>query len=369
MKLLIRGDDHFALNSSIILGSTGSTKGRLNNLIDSYKWFYNLAKGYDMTVDMGDLTDSPTLRSEVITAISEAFSYRNDSIPEMYILGNHERLSSDGNINAVNFLSSMSNYTVYTNPSVNIINRVMFCVYPYVSLNEDELDKFKSWIDTDVKSVDKKSYDRKLLFTHNDLFGADLGGWVSKSGLDPNLLSKNFDLTFNGHIHNGSWVKKNVLNLGSLSGQNFSSKFVNWEPSIASYDTDTNKVELIPNPHALKFRTVTANSKSDLIKKIADIKGTDSYGISAKVPLDLIDETRRILNNTEGIVGSRVQEKISKNSLDEESDGTQLSKFSDSKNGYETLRDYIDQTDLPTEIKKDEVLSIVKELEEYTSES
>lgn len=366
MKIGIRGDDHFALNSSIILGNKGSTTGRLDSLINSYKWFYDMFYNkyhVDMTVDLGDLTDNSTLRSEEITAITEAYSYRNDKVPELYILGNHERLSSNGEVNAVNFLKSMNNYDVSTEPSYRIIDRVLICTYPYVFYDKNEEENLKTFVKS-LDSIDKKSYDRKLLFTHNDIYGADLGGWISKGGIDPNYLSKNFDMIFNGHIHNGSWVKKNLLNLGSLSGQNFSSKFVNWEPSVAVYDTDTNKVKLIENPKALRFLTVTAKTKSDLVKKLSTIDPNINYGVSVKVPLKLIDESREILAKTPGVMSSRVQEKLSKSDLEEQAnDNEGLSKFDSSTNGYEILKDYIKSTTLPKELSEAKVLSVIHELE------
>lgn len=369
MKIGIRGDDHFAMNSSIILGSKGSTSGRLDALIKSYKWiydqFYN-KYNVDFTLDLGDLTDSSTLRSEEITAISEAFSYRNPKVPELYVLGNHERLSSDGTVNAVNFLKSMINYSVYTKPSAFVKDNVLICIYPYVMYDKEEKKKLQKYVHS-LKSFDGQ-YEKKILFTHNDIFGADLGGWESKSGIDANYLSKNFDMVFNGHIHNGSWVRKNVLNLGSLSGQNFSSKFVNWEPSVAVYDTDTGKVTLIENPEALRFMTITTSSKSDLIKQLAKINPNDKYGVSVKVPLDLIDDARQVLNSTEGIISSRVQEKVSKEAADESINGG-LSKFDSSTNGYEILKNFINENTVPKELKKKDVLNVIHELEVSNNEN
>ena len=270
MKIGVYADAHFSLNSSIILGSKGTLSGRLSYLINSFGWMYKQFEDrkVDMIVDLGDLTDSYMLRAEEITAITDALSLKKSDIPEYHILGNHERLDEAGVINSVNFIENYHSHKLIKD--VTTIGDVTFI--PYSKYNDGDFDNNKS----------------KIAFSHIDIFGSDTGGWKLKSGLTPSYLTSVYQLVLNGHIHNGSWViPKKVMNVGSISGQNFSSKSVYWHPSIAILDTDTLEVELIENPHALRFVQIEAGELSVVINKLSKLESNISYGVQVKVPLVL----------------------------------------------------------------------------------
>lgn len=348
MLIGIYADAHFSLNSSILLGSTGSTEGRLDSLIKSFKWMYEKFREakVNLIVDLGDIADSNILRSEEITAISKALSY-NDSIPEYHLLGNHERLTQDGSINSVNFIDNIKNHklikNIITAKDLNL-NDLSATFIPYSSYSNDSLKDFP---------------DNDIAFSHIDIFGADTGGWTMKSGIDPIKLSKKYKLVINGHIHKHSWVYKNkIMNLGSISGQNFSSSGKSY---IGILDTETLKIQLIENPYALNFVKKTAKSMKDIIKLLSDFDDGKQYNVQLKVPLDLVDDARNLIKEQKNITASRILTTVDNKTLDN-LNYEDIERVDDINSGFDKLREFINkQEELP--YKKDDMLKIVDILE------
>ena len=92
-----------------------------------------------------------------------------------------------------------------------------------------------------------------IIFSHNDIKGLRYGQFESKVGFTIEEIEKECSLYINGHLHNQQQVTRKILNLGNLTGQNFSEDAEIYSHSIAVVDTDTLDVELITNPYALKF--------------------------------------------------------------------------------------------------------------------
>ena len=81
---------------------------------------------------------------------------------------------------------------------------------------------------------------RRLLISHNDLFGIQMGPAVSAVGFKPADLASVADFVVNGHLHNGQWViRDKVLNLGNLTGKDFGEDAYTYEHHILILDTDT----------------------------------------------------------------------------------------------------------------------------------
>jgi hypothetical protein len=347
MKILIYGDAHFSLNSSILIGSTNSLSGKLDHLIKSFEWMYELARNNNVEriVDLGDLVDSYILRAEEITAVSTALG-NNKEIPEYHILGNHERLSEEGKINSVSFVNNIQNHKLITEVTYDEDMDALFI--PYGKYESGCFDEYKP---------------TKYAFSHIDIFGSDTGGWSLKSGLDPVYMTTRFGLTINGHIHNGSWViKDKILNLGSISGQNFSSKSINWKPSVAILDTDTNSIKLYENPYSLNFINKSCKTVSEVVNLLNSFDGDRSYAIQLKVPISIADDVRKMTSEKSNIIASKVMMLIDEKELggltyDE------VDKVNSIEGGFKKLIDFVnDQESLP--YNKEDILKVVSELEE-----
>lgn len=343
MLIGIHADGHIAINSSIVLGQRGSLNGRLSVLLESYKWMYELfsKRNVDFIVNLGDLVDSYNLLAEEITATSQALSY-NPGIMEYILLGNHERKSGHGDINSIEFVNNI--------PNCALIKKVSqledFTFIPYGIYEDGAFD--------DIPNT-------KYAFSHIDIYGSDTGGWSLKSGITPQYLMTKFDLVINGHIHNGSWVVKDrILNIGSISGQNFSSKILNWKPSVGILNTDTGKVELIENPYSLNFYSKTLNGVDKIIKFIDSLDGQRNV-LQLKVPLSIADEVRNVIESSDKIVNSRISVLTEESGL-EGLELEEIERLNSVEGGFKKLVEYIEaQDDLP--YHKDDILKIVAELE------
>lgn len=309
-----------------------------------YKYFRS--EKVNAILDLGDLADSYNLRAEEITAISQALSY-NKSIPEYHILGNHERLDETGTINSINFVENIRNHHIIKSVSQGSIDGLDATYIPYGIYEDGCFDNLES---------------TKYAFSHIDIFGSDTGGWSLKSGLSPTYISSKFGLTVNGHIHNGSWVMPNkILNLGALSGQNFSSKVINWKPSVLIIDTDTDELKFVENPYALNFINKTCETVSDVLAVTKSLDKNLSYAIQLKVPVAIVEDAHKILDGQSNILVNRIMTLIDKSELGGLT-YEEIEKVSSIEGGFQSLVEFINnQEQLPC--NKEDILKVVTELE------
>lgn len=346
MRIVVYTDAHFSINSSIILGKVGSLEGRLSHLIDSFKWIGEVAKerNCDLIVNCGDLVDSTTLRSEEITALAKALRY-HDGINCTHVMGNHEILTSDGSINSINFIENLSNHKLMTSPIVEESHGTRILYLPYGDYEVDNLPE------------------ADICFSHIDISNSDLNGFKLQARVDPSDLAKKYKLVINGHIHNHGWlVKDKVLNLGALSGQNFSSTSKSY---IAIVDTDDFSCELIENPYSLRFIKKEYKQLSRVVKFIDSLDEGRKYGIHLVVPVDIAETTRDLLDKNPMILSSRVtaiRHIISPEGEVEPTYDT-IEKISDNESGFKALRTYVSTNSIPFEVN--DILKVIDELEVF----
>ena len=350
MKILLYSDAHFSLNSSILLGTTNSLEGRLNHLIESFRWMYGVAKKrkVDRIVDLGDLVDDFRLTAEEITAVTEALTM-NDFVEEIHILGNHERLAEDGTINSVNFVDAIPYHRLVRDIEVNKKEGITYI--PYRQIEDGDLDEYP---------------DTKYAFSHLDIYGSDMGtGLVLKTGATPAYLSGKYDYVYNGHVHVHSYIvdfpDKKVVNLGAISGQNFASKGT---PHIAILDTKTAEIEFIDNPKALYFVKKSCNTVSDVLKLVNEMNPELDYALQVKVPMSISDEVRDIISKKKFILSGRVRVEADKSQL-EEAEDSEIEKVSSTTGGFIKLREFVEAKEtLPYD--KDDIFKVIKEIESNT---
>ena len=350
MKILLYSDAHFSLNSSILLGTTNSLEGRLNHLIESFRWMYGIAKErkVDRIIDLGDLVDDFRLTAEEITAVTEALTM-NDFVEEIHILGNHERLAEDGTINSVNFVDAIPYHRLVREIEVNEKEGITYI--PYCKLEESILSPLPH---------------TKFAFTHLDIFGSDMGaGFVLKAGIKPATLLEKYDYVLNGHVHVHGYLvdfpDQKVINFGALSGQNFSSQ---GSPHIAILDTDTADLEFIDNPKALYFVKGNCDTVSDVLKLLNGMDPELDYALQLRVPMSISDEVRDIISKKKYILSGRVRVEPDKSQL-EASEDAEIEKVSSTSGGFIKLREFVERREeLPFD--KDDVFKVINEIESNT---
>ena len=264
MKICIYSDPHWSTYSSILRQRGKVFSKRLETLIDSVNWVERLAEqqGCKGIFCLGDFFDRNNLTAEEITALNE-IDWLSE-IPHYFIVGNHEITKDDLSMNSMNALFKYG--MVISEPSMlKIYNGINLYLIPYVdednrkSLRDTMLDANPNY---DYQSVSEKN----VIFSHNDIKGIRYGAYVSDMGWSINEIENNCNLYLNGHLHNGQWVSHKILNVGNLSGQNFTEDGFVHSHCAFILDTDTLELQAFENPYAIYFYKVDILKENDLSK-------------------------------------------------------------------------------------------------------
>lgn len=292
--------------------------------------------GCSIVVCLGDMTDKSSLTSEEITAMSQFEGIRE----HLLLVGNHCRSDKSGKINSLNLVSD----SIFE-PRVETLGGRKFLFLPYNS----------SLVDLSLyKDID-------VILSHNDIKGYDLGGHFSIEGYELTTIVDHCKLFINGHLHNGGWLVNNrVVNLGQLSGMNFSSCGGQWEPSIGILDTETLDLEIIENPYAYRFKKETFDTLVKLRNYIKSLPDVGRYVLQVKVPSSIIDSARSILTKSEKVEAFRLL--VLKSEKVKTQEVRKSQEVFENKNIYTKLREFI-STKSQTKYDSDIAKSIIDEIE------
>lgn len=257
MKLGIVGDVHLSKTSSIVRSFGSKYSTRLENILDSVNWAEEILKDCDEIIYLGDFFDTPNLDAQEITAFTEI--KWNDK-PHTMLVGNHDMGSSDLSISSMHLFNLIPNFTLITKPTVK--ENILFL--PYIL--EENRKPLKDYLGK-----------AKIVFSHNDIKGIQMGQFLSQTGFETKEIEKLTDIFINGHIHNcGKFSNGKGINLGNLTGQNFNEDATKYNHSVMILDTETLEYELVENPHAFNFYKLTK------IKDIENIKNNAVVTLKVK---------------------------------------------------------------------------------------
>lgn len=253
MKILVVGDVHWSQYSSILRRRGDRYSYRLENLIDSVNWAETIAYQNDcsMTVYLGDFFDRSELNSEELSALREIVW---TNTPHYFLVGNHEAGRGDLTYNSAH-LFNLANFEVIKSVKtlqIDDFHRLVFV--PYI------LEKDRKSLSELVMEFPYKS----IFFSHNDIKDFQMGQFISKEGFSIDDIQNNCDLFLNGHLHNGGKVADKIINVGNLSGQNFSEDAFKYEHSVIVLDTDTLQCAVYENPYALNFYKLDFSENNDI---------------------------------------------------------------------------------------------------------
>lgn len=240
MKIGVVGDIHWSKYSSIIRSRGEKYSTRLENCISSINWAEQLFidNDCDIVVYLGDFFDSCDLKSEELTALTEI---NWSKFPHYFLVGNHEMGMHDLSFSSGHVFSLCDNLEVIDIPSLISYSDTNIYFLPYIL--ESERKAFSDYV----------GIDNAIVFSHNDLKGVQLGNFISQVGFDLNEIEENCSLFINGHLHNGYNVSSKIINLGNLTGQNFSEDATKYQHRVMILDTDTLKYDYFINPFAFNF--------------------------------------------------------------------------------------------------------------------
>lgn len=169
------------------------------------------------------------------------------------IVGNHETNRSTLEYNTANMLYNNDNFEIINEPATYAYKDVCLSFLPYIL--EDKRGKISDYIQNPYESY------KHIIFSHNDIKDFQMGKFISTEGFSIEDIEKNCDLYFNGHLHNCGNVTDKIINVGNLTGQNFSEDAFKYEHRIIILDTDTLNYKSVPNPFALNFYKIDYNGR------------------------------------------------------------------------------------------------------------
>ncbi len=286
MKILVYTDCHWSTTSSIVRERGEVYSLRLENLIKSVNWAEKLSKrvGASLVVCCGDYFDKSTLNSEEISALTEV---EWGDVQHIMLVGNHEMWSSNLKLSSVNIFK-MLGFFVIDKPHTEITKFGEICYIPYTE-NYNLFDH-----------IDKNHRGERLVFSHNDISGIQMGKFVSKKGFNVPDIESCCDLFINGHLHNGEVVSDKIVNIGNLTGQNFGENALIYKHGVIVIDTDTFKYEFIENPFALNFYKMKYETFSLVKDKI--VNGV----VTVYCKEDLVGKCKDELENNKNIVSFKI---------------------------------------------------------------
>lgn len=299
MKYLIVGDVHWSSYSSIVRARGEKYSLRLENLINTINWAEQVAveRGCDAVVYLGDFFDKADLNSEEITALNEI---KWSNLFHWFLVGNHEMGISTLQYSSAHLFGQLNNFEVIDKPfSFFSKDNIQLCFLPY-TLEEDR-KPLNEYFTFDENSV---------VFSHNDIKGVQMGKFISTSGFSVDEIENGCRLFFNGHLHNASCIGKNIINVGNVTGQNFSEDAMLYRHSILIFDDTEFGVEWVENPFALNFYKldlVTYEPKKDdeAVFKLLTGIGPNAV-VSLKINPDEKVFIEDIVYSSENIVSNRI---------------------------------------------------------------
>ena len=242
MKVGVVGDIHWSRYSSIVRQRGDKYSFRLENCIKSINWAEQLTKDCDLIVYMGDFFDTPELNAEEITALKEI---NWNVVHHEFLVGNHEM--------GINDLSYSSSHLFdYIKADANVVSKYKNNVFGDVTLHYLPyiLEENRKPLGEYLEFTEGQ---KNIIFSHNDIAGIQLGKIVSKNGFEIKDIEENCDLYLNGHLHNGGKVTDKIINVGNLTGQNFSEDATKYDHCILILDTVTLQCAVYENPYAIHF--------------------------------------------------------------------------------------------------------------------
>lgn len=248
MRYFIYADPHWSSYSSIVRSRGERYSTRISNLIETINWVELEAQkqNCDAIICLGDFFDKSELTSEEITALQEI---RWANMRHYMLVGNHEMGRNDLEISSAHLFALIPNVAVIDVPYMyNEQNNTSIMFLPYVL--ENNRKPLKEYFD------DMEHCENKIIFSHNDISGIQMGNFVSTMGFSVDEIEECCDLFINGHLHNGCDVGKKIINVGNITGQNFSEDAFKYEHRALILDTDNKSLSSIVCPYALNFYKV-----------------------------------------------------------------------------------------------------------------
>lgn len=298
MKVLLYTDVHWCASSSIVRGRGDRYSERLENCIRSVNFAEKEATdlGCDAIACLGDFFDRNSMTDEEISAMNDI---RWAPMAHMFLVGNHDSGEGDLRFSTTQCLSR-NGFTVISKPEHMTVGGTDFLFLPFIG--EDR----RASIGKMAESMSlRKNGHRLAVLSHNDIKGIRYGKYLSDRGYELKDISDSCDLFINGHLHNGSYLDEagKILNLGNLTGLNFSEDASVYQHLISVLDTDALSLTFIENPFAYNFYKIDIE-KADDLKSLNGLKNNAVLSVSCME--DLVPELRKRIDTEASVAECRI---------------------------------------------------------------
>ena len=250
---IIYADLHWSETSSIVRAQGDKYTVRLHHLIDTVNNIERHAEriGSDTIILLGDTFDKAELTAQEITALQELKF--NQNINHIFLVGNHEISKKSLTQSTAHLFRVFPNCQVIDTPTTVDCGNTEICFLPYI------MEQDRSPIDHYFGKKEKQ----RLILSHNDIKGIQMGGYVSQTGFEIQDIEDNCDLFINGHIHNGQRITDKIINIGNICGQNFSEDASRFRHCYMVLDTESLSFTPYENESALNFYSMEIKNTSD----------------------------------------------------------------------------------------------------------
>lgn len=284
MKILLFTDNHFCSMSSIVRQRGEKYTTRLENQIETLNWIENTAveNNCRCVVCLGDFFDKSNLSDEELTALKDV---NWTDIDHYFIVGNHESSINGLEFNSTKALESTHRHIISEHYTSIVCGKTQIHLLPYVI--ETDRAELKTYLSYDADCS------KHIILSHNDIKGIQMGPVVSRTGFEIDDITNSCDLYINGHLHNGSQITNKIINLGNVTGLNFSEDASKYSHRVMILDTDTLEYEYIENPYAINFYKFEFSHVGEDISVLSSIKNNSV--LSIKCVEDKVDEVKKFI--------------------------------------------------------------------------
>lgn len=288
MRICVCGDVHWSQYSSILRKRSDVHSMRLENLVDSINWVEETAVrcGCSVTVMLGDFFDSSHLNAEEISALQHI---QWSPMSHVFITGNHETNVSNLDYSTADLFNLCPDAKVISKPSKYVIDGTDYelCFLPYV-LERDRLT---------INEYFEPKLGKRIVFSHNDLKDVNYGNFISPEGFELSDIDANCDMFLNGHIHHHSYITSKIINVGNITGQNFTED-TTYKHGIIILDTDDLSASFIENPYSINFVKLDCTRIKDSAKFESVINNLSGpHVLTIKVDEDFASTAREQLTS------------------------------------------------------------------------
>jgi hypothetical protein len=346
MKYLIYADPHICQYSSIVRSRGEKYSTRLEQCVASINWVQRQAEYYGCgeIICLGDFFDSSELDSETITAIS---GIEWSGIPNLFLVGNHEIGKATNEQSSAHIFKMIDN--AYVCDSVHTVyyptEGIELVFLPYILNIDKDLNQYIG--------EDRIEGHKRIVFSHNDIAGINLGKYVTETGFKIDDIEANCDLFINGHLHNGTKITNKIINIGNLTGQNFGEDADIYEHCAYILDTSDMSMRKLVNPYALNFykMDVTSMSTCDILTRFEKLKFNSV--VTVRCLDNQLEDVKKIIQDNANIIESRIITEYVYNEEQIKSD-VDIAKCDHLKELYDYILS-VDFDDVPFEELKEEL--------------